>query len=297
MILIVGASGRLGSLVARQALERGVPVRAMSRTPAKLEALRAAGVEVVAGDLRDPASLARACAGVEKVMSAAHAFDGTGGNTPRTVDDLGGRSLIAAASAAGVRHMVMMSIHGAHMDHPIDLFRAKAETEQTLRSSGLGYTILRPTAFMELWLDIIATPMLKQGQAMIFGRGVNPINFVSVQDVARFARIGLDDPQARGETIELGGPENLSLMDVVQMIERVTGRVVSKRHIPLPAMRAMALLARPLNPAFTRQSAAGVMMDTQDMRFDPAPTLARYPGELRRMEDVARERFAALTRI
>jgi hypothetical protein len=62
-------------------------------------------------------------------------------------------------------------------------------------------------------------------------------------------------------------------------------------------MRALALLARPFNPAFARQSAAGVMMDTQDMRFDPAPTLARYPGELRRMEDVARERFTAPARI
>jgi NADH dehydrogenase len=134
---------------------------------------------------------------------------------------------------------------------------------------------------------------MQRGKAMIFGRGVNPINFVSVDDVARFALIGLEHPQARGETLEIGGPENLSLTQVIAIIERVTGRVASKQRIPLPMMRAMALLARPINPAFARQVATGVVMDTQDMTFDPAPTLAHYPGNLRRLEDVARELFAA----
>lgn len=291
MILIVGASGRLGGIVARRLLAQGKPVRAMSRTPQKLAALQQVGAEVVAGDLRDPRSLARACQGVEMVVSAAHAFDSVGNNTPRTVDDLGGRRLVEAASAAGVRHYVMTSIHGARADHPIDVFRYKAGVEQALRASGLSYTILRPTAFMELWLDILAEPMLKQGRALIFGRGVNPINFVSVDDVARFALIGLEDPQARDQIIEIGGPENLSFTQVVALIERVTGRTVNKRHIPLLGLRAMSVLARPINPAFARQAAAGALMDTHDMRFDPAPTLSRYPGNLRAMEDAARERF------
>lgn len=293
MILIVGASGRLGGIVARQLLAQGKPVRAMSRAPQKLAALAQAGAEVVTGDLRDAGSLAQACRGVEMVMSAAHAFDSVGDNTPHTVDDLGGKRLIEAASAAGVRHYVMLSIHGARADHPIDVFRAKAGVEQALRASGLSYTILRPTAFMELWLDIIAEPMRKQGRALIFGRGENPINFVSVEDVTRFALTGLENPKARGQTIEVGGPENLSLAQVVAIIESALGRVVGKQHIPLPALRAMSVLARPINPAFSRRAAASVMMDTQDMRFDPAPTLSLYPGGLRRMEDVARERFGA----
>ncbi len=288
MILVVGASGRLGGLVARRLLAEGKPVRALSRTPSKLAELSKAGAEVVVGDLRDRASLLRACEGADSVLSAAHAFDSKGDNTPHTVDDLGGRQLIQAAQSAGVRHVTMVSIYGARPDHPIDLFRCKFGVEQALRASGLSHTILRPTAFMELWLSIIAAPMLARGQAMIFGRGVNPINFVSVKDVARFALIGLLDPQARGLTIEVGGPENLSLEQFVAIIERATGRAVKKRHIPLPVMRAMSALLRPINPAFSRQVATAALMDTQDMTFDPAPTLERFPGSLVRLEEIAR---------
>jgi uncharacterized protein YbjT (DUF2867 family) len=292
MILVVGARGRLGGLVTRRLLAQGHAVRAMSRTPGKLAELAHAGAEVVEGDLRDEASLVRACQGIEAVLSAAHAFDSQGENTPQTVDERGGRHLIEAARATGVAHVVMMSIHGARADHPIDLFRCKFATEQALKSSGLSYTILRPTAFMELWLTIIAEPMLKRGQALIFGRGRNPINFVSVDDVARFTLIGLLDSQARGLTIEVGGPENLSLEQVVELIERVTGRAVKKQRIPLPAMRAMRLLMRPINPAFSRQIATGAYMDTHDSTFDPTQLLQRFPGSLRRMEEVAHSQLA-----
>ena len=86
MYLIVGATGRLGSLVARKLLVEGKPIRAMTRTPAKVDALKKLGAEVVQGDLRDPDSLARACQGVDKVLAAAHAFEAQGDNNPLTVD-------------------------------------------------------------------------------------------------------------------------------------------------------------------------------------------------------------------
>ena len=291
MILVVGARGRLGGLVARRLLAEGRAVRAMSRTPRALDALASAGAEVVAGDLRDMSSLMRACEGMDAVVSAAHAFDSKGDNTPRTVDGQGIGQLIEAARAAHVGHVVLLSIHGARADHPIDIYRYKYMAEQALKSSGLSYTIIRPTVFMELWLGLIAEPMLKRGQAMIFGRGVNPINFVSVTDVARFVQSGLFDPQARGLTIDVGGPENLSLSEVVTLIERVIGRQVKRQTIPLLVMRAMAVLMRPVNPAFGRQVAAGVLMDTQDMTLDPTQTLQRFPGPLRRMEEVARSQL------
>jgi NADH dehydrogenase len=294
MILIVGASGRLGGAVARRLLADSQPVRAMSRTPEKLAALSDAGAEVVVGDLLDAASLQRACQGVESVFSAAHAFDGKGANTPHTVDDAGVRRLIAAAQAAGVERFTLMSILGARADHPVDLFRAKYLAEQMLKASGLSATILRPSAFMELWLSIIAEPMLKQGRAMIFGRGQNPINFVSVDDVAHFALIALRDPQARGLTIEMGGPDNVSLTEMVTIIERATGKTARRQHIPLVGLRAMSVLARPLKPAFARQAAAAAYMDTHDMTFDPSAILQRFPMILRRMEDVAHSQFGGV---
>ncbi|HST89111.1 MAG TPA: SDR family oxidoreductase [Ktedonobacterales bacterium] len=293
-ILIVGAGGRLGGVVARRLLAEGTPVRALSRTPAKLADLRALGADVVAGDLRDPASLARACAGVDAVLAAAHAFVGNaGGNVPAAVDDAGNRHLMDAARAAGVRHFVLMSILGTRADHPIDLFRCKHAAEQYLRASGLSYTILRPTAFMEMWAEIIGGPISHGQKALIFGRGVNPVNFVSVADVARFAHLALADPRARDRVIEIGGPENLSLLEMAATIERVTGRTTGRRHIPLPMMRVMGALARPINPAFSRQVRTGVLMDTQDMTFDPGPTLAAFPMTLTRLEDVVRNQYTS----
>lgn len=295
MILIVGASGRLGGMVARRLLADGEAIRTMSRAPEKLAALSSAGAEVVAGDLRDPASLRRACQGVDALLSAAHAFDGKGANNTHTVDDQGVRHLIEAAREAGVGHFVLMSILGASADHPAELFRDKFRAEQALKASGLSATILRPTAFMELWLNLIGEPMLKQGKALIFGRGENPINFVSVEDVARFALLGLRDPQARGMTIEVGGPANRSLSEVVALIEQITGKTVGRQHIPLPALRTMSVVARPFNPMFARQAGLAAYMDTHDMTFDPAATLLRFPGALRSMEEVARSQFGAMS--
>ncbi|MFI5274388.1 MAG: SDR family oxidoreductase [Ktedonobacterales bacterium] len=291
MILIVGASGRLGGIVARRLLAAGMPVRAMSRTPAKLTALRQLGADVVEGDLRDPGSLARACAGADAVLAAAHAFDSHGANVPQTVDDAGNRQLIDAAHAAGAGHVVLTSIRGARPDHPVDLFRYKYAAEQHLRESGLSYTIVRPTAFMELWAEIIGEPIARRGKAMIFGRGTNPINFVSAEDVAQIAVLALTDPRARGQVIEIGGPRNLSLSQVVALVERATGRQAAKQHIPRAMMRVMRVLTQSVSPAFSRQIATGIVMDTQDMTFDPAPTLARYPMTLTRMEDVVERLF------
>ncbi|HEU5440291.1 MAG TPA: SDR family oxidoreductase [Ktedonobacterales bacterium] len=294
MILIVGARGRLGSTVARRLLAEGKPVRAMSRTPRQLDELRALGAEVVAGDLRDSASLAAACQGVDAVLAAAHAFDGKGTNVPTTVDDAGNRALIDAARAAGVRHFVLTSILTTREDHPVDLFRIKAVAERHLRASGLSFTILRPTAFMELWWTVIGAPVLRGKKALIFGRGANPINFVSVENVADLAVTALTDPAAANSVIEIGGPENLTLVEVARLVERAMGRTTGEQHIPLGMMRVMRVLSRPFNPAFSRQVAAGIFMDTHDMTFDPSATLARFPMRLIRMEEVVR-RYAGAT--
>src|SRR5260370_31515992 len=161
-------------------------------------------LEIVSGDLRDLASLTSACQGVEQVLAAAHALDGKGDNNPRTVDDMGNRQLIYAAKDAGVKHFVYMSVQGASPDSPLEFFRIKYRTEEYLRASGLNFTILRPGAYMELWAQLIGQPIREQGKTTIFGRGNNAINFVSVQDVARFVSIALDDPRARNAVIEVG---------------------------------------------------------------------------------------------
>lgn len=288
MILIVGASGRLGSVVVQQLLAQGKPVRVMTRTPLTLAHLKQQGAEVVSGGLLDPASLLRACRGTEQVLAAAHALDGKGDNNPHTVDDAGNRQLIDAAKAAGVQHFVYLSILGASPDAPLEFFRIKYRTEEYLRASGLNFTILRPSAFMNLWAQLIGQPILEQGKATIFGRGNNPINFVAVEDVARFVCAALEDPGAGNRVIEIGGPENLTLNQVAEIFERASGHQAKKRHVPLPVMRALSILVQPVNPALSRLIRLGIFMDTANLCYDMTETAHAFGVQLTLLEEIAR---------
>ena len=292
MILLVGASGRLGSVVAELLLAQGKAVRAMTRTPLTLTHLKQHGAEVVRGDLRDPASLLSACQGVEQVVAAAHALDGKGDNNPRTVDEVGNRQLIDAAKAAGAKHFLFVSILGVGPHAPLEFFRIKYRTEEYLRASGLNFTILRPGAYMELWTQLIGQPLLEHGKATIFGRGNNPINFVSVEDVARFVSIALDDPRARNTAIEVGGPENLTMNQLAEIFERASGRQAKTRHIPLPLMRVMSILMQPLNPTMSRLIRNGIYMDTSNLHYDTTETARTFGVIQTPFEEIARRATA-----
>ncbi len=294
MILIAGGTGTLGTQVVPLLTARGLAVRILTRDPARARHLQGDRVEIVAGDVRDRTAVDRAMAGVRTVISAIQGFSGTGGASPRTVDGQGNSILIQAAQAAGVDHFILVSVQGAVPDHPMDLFRMKHRAEQELRASGLTWTIIRPTAFMEVWARLIGEPLVTTGRTRIFGRGDNPINFVSAHDVARFIDLAVVDPALRGGVVEVGGPENLSLRQVAATVETVTGKMGAKSHVPLPMMRLMAVLMRPVNPALARQIQAGVVMDTRDMSFDPTDTSRRYPSiPLTSIADVVRRDYVA----
>jgi len=252
-------------------------VRILTRDPARAAHLVGEGIEIATGDVRDPGSVARAMAGVQAVISAIQGFNGTGGDSPETVDRAGNGALMRAAREAGVGHFVLVSVQGAAPDHPLDLFRAKYRAEQELRASGLAWTILRPTASMETWAQLIGKPLVEAGKTRIFGRGDNPINFVAADDVAQFVELAVVDPALRGAVVEVGGPENLTFRQFARTFQTVTGKMGAISHVPLPAMRALAVLLRPVNPTIARQIRAGVVMDTRDMTFDPTETARRYP--------------------
>ena len=152
----------------------------------------------------------------------------------------------------------------------------KHVAEQNLRASPLAWTIVRPTAFMETWGHIVGDPLVRTGKTLIFGRGANPINFVSATDVARLIELAINDPALRGEAIDFGGPQDLTLTGLADIVGRVAGREVKKRHIPLVVMRASSLALRPIKPALSRQIRAGVVMDTVDLAFDATAVRERF---------------------
>jgi uncharacterized protein YbjT (DUF2867 family) len=297
MILIVGASGWLGGTVARLLLAEEKPVRVVSRMSAKVENLFKLGAEVAVGDLRQPETLRRALRGVDVVFAAAHAFPGEGENNPVTVDDAGNRALIDAAREAGVTHFVFTSMLDVRHNHPVDVLRFKYGIEQYLFRSKLSYTIIRPSFFMESWAVQIGEQVVEKGEMTIVGHGHNPINFVSVDDVARLVLMALERPEMRDRVIRFGGPENLTLHQVAAIFEQIVGRFVTKKYYSLERAKATSMLMRRVNPALSREMAMGAYLDTADLTFDPTEVLRVFPMQLKRMEGVIRQRYSSLSRI
>jgi uncharacterized protein YbjT (DUF2867 family) len=213
---------------------------------------------------------------VGTVISAVHGFAGPGGVSPASVDRAGNANLIDAAALAGAA-FVLVSVVGASPGHPIGLFRAKHEAEETLRTSGIPWTIVRATTFMETWATIMNQPLQASGKIPVFGRGDNPVNFVSATDVAALTALAVTDPGLRGQVLELGGPDNLTFNQLATIVQETTGRRGTVRHIPRPALQAMAWATATIKPALARQARAALAMDTLDMTFDPAPTRRAFP--------------------
>jgi len=192
MNLVVGATGFLGTETCRQLIAKGKPVRAMVRSTsdgAKLEKLKSFGVELVQGDLRDRASLQAACQGITAMISTASSMPFSyqpQENNIQTVDLAGLTNLVSAAQVAGVSRFIYTSFSG-QIDLDFPLKNAKRAVEQRLKDSGLVYTILRPSYFMEVWLTPAVGFDASNAKAQIYGTGENPISWISFKDVAQFA--------------------------------------------------------------------------------------------------------------
>ena len=275
MILVAGGTGRLGKLVVQLLVQAGESVRVLTRDRGRANGLPDA-IEIVVGDIRGDTSVAAAVRGCTRVISAVHGFAGPGCSSPEAIDRDGNRRLIRAAKAAGVEHFVLVSVRDASPDHPMSLHRAKYAAEQELRASNLGFTIIRATAFLETWVSVVGGEFPAKGHALVFGPGKNPINFVSVRDVAALVALCARDRSAPNEVMDIGGPENLDFVTLAERFIRATGKPGRIKHIPLPVLRVMSVLAQPFSPAFARQARAAVVMNTTNMAFD-APLCRRFP--------------------
>jgi uncharacterized protein YbjT (DUF2867 family) len=291
VILVVGGTGHLGAQLIPRLTAGGNHVRILTRNRDRAWRRLGDAPEFVEGDVRSPDSLQMAVAGVESVVSAVTGF-GPGGHGPRAVDYEGNRHLIRAAEVAGVRRFVLLSMHGASADHPMELARMKHRAEQALRASRLDWTIVRPTPFMELWASIVGDPIEKTGKTTVFGRGDNLINFIAERDVARIIELALVEPRFEHAVLDVGGPDNLSFNQLVRQLEAATGRTAAVRHVPMPMMRLSALLTKPFRPDVAGMIEAGIGFDTGDMRFDPTHLRRLFsPLELTSMADVIGSRF------
>ena len=275
-ILVAGGTGRLGTLVVEALAARGLDVRVLTRDPRRAAHLTGDRVEVITGDVRDPVSTTAAVAGADVVVSAVHGFAGPGDGSPATVDRDGNINLIQGARAAGAE-VVLLSGVGAAPDSPFELFRMKHAAETALAESGVPATVVRPTAFAELWIDLLTKTAGRSNRPLVFGRGRNPINFVSVRDVAALTDHVITELDARGQTFEIGGPDNLTFTQLARLVAANRGRATNPRHVPRPALHVMAATVGRLRPELGRQARAALAMDSFPLTFGDDGARARFP--------------------
>jgi NADH dehydrogenase len=287
MILVVGATGILGGEICRRVADRGLPLRALVRPtsdPAKIDKLRTLGAEIVTGDLKDPGSLAAACGGATVVISTANTtLSRQPDDSIADTDQSGQLHLVDAARAAGVGQFVFVSFTGnIEIDSP--LRTAKRAVERHLQASGMPYTILRPSIFMEIWLSPALGFDYQNATAQIFGDGERPVSWVSLSDVADFAVDCIGHPAAANAVLELGGPEALTPLEVVRTFEAVSGRPFAVHHVPEAALDAQWRAAEdPLAKSFAALMLGYAQGDPIDMEH----TLQAFPLQMTTVRDYA----------
>ena len=291
--LLVGATGLLGTEICQRLTTARHQVRALIRPTSdqrKRDALAALGVELVEGDLKDAASLARACTGVEAVISTASStLSRQEGDSIESVDQQGQLTLISTARQAGVERFVFVSFR----DNPnirFPLTVAKRSVERALMSSGMTYTILQASYFMEVWLTPALGFDVANGRVRLYGDGTRPVSWISFRDVAHAAAAVIIDGTAHNTVVELGGPQALSPREVVRMFEAAGAGEIATENVSESALEAQ------MNAATDslQQSFAGLMLQcAAGDAIDPLASSRMFPFQMTSVRDYITAQLAA----
>jgi len=278
IILITGATGRQGGGVIRHMLPKGWKLRALTRNPRSAAALDLArlGVEVLPGDLEDPASLERPVHGAYGVYGVQD-FWAVGAR--REVQQ--GKNLADAAKKAGVAHFVYSSVGGAERKSGIDHWESKWEIEQHIRKLGLPATVIRPVAFMEdYYVDQVEIGILK-GKFVDPIRGDKPYQTIAADDIGGFVALAFERPKEFiGEALEIAGSE-LTNRQAAEVFSRVLGKKVKFQRLPMVIVRLF--LGKEFYQMFRWFHAAGFQANIAELR-------RRYPEvRLRTLEEWLRD--------
>jgi len=292
MILVVGATGLLGTEICGRLRARQLQVRALVRRGSTREdPVRRLGAEICYGDLRQPQSLDEACRGCAGVITTANSMlSRRPGDSFETVDHRGSLDLLRAAERAGAGRFVYTSLSPV-LPSNNDFVRSKRDVERAVRASSLSWTILQPSAFMEIHAGEVAGWDFVRGRARLLGSGRATLSFISMHDVAAFAVSAVDGPHGACRNLHVTGPEPLTGLDAVAIAERVTGRKFSVQRLPTTAIKVLRLALKPVNPRFSALFAMGLGMQLDD-RADMEPLWKEFDVRPTTFEAYVRSKVA-----
>ena len=244
-ILVTGGTGFVGTHLVNALKRRGQTVAVLARDPASARNRYNHPVEVVPGNVLDPASLGSACAGRDAVIHLVGVIHSKGEQTFDRMHREAVVNVVEASKAAGVRRYAHMSAMGTAEDAPSEYARTKAAGEKVARDSGLDWTIVRPSiifgpgdGFVSLLASIVR---YNPGFIPVIGPGTTKFMPVSVYDVARVFCDALEKPETVGKTFEVGGPDTFTLNEIYREIAAAVGKPRKPLlHFPMWYGRALA---------------------------------------------------------
>ena len=221
MILVTGATGNVASLLIPALREAGEQVRALVLDESKAQPLRDLGVEVVTGDMGRPETLESAAAGVDKI----YLITSTGPTGAQQA-----RNVIEAAKKAGRPHIVRQTAYGTSKSR---IIQQHEEVERELEQSGLPYTLVKPTFFMQN--TMMAAQTVASDGVVYMPLKDGRLGMVDVRDVAEVALKVLTSEGHEGKTYVLTGPASISFHDVAEGLSKAIGKKVTYMDVPLEA--------------------------------------------------------------
>ena len=291
-VLLVGATGDLGGRTLTALRARGKTVRALVRPGSDVSQLPTQGVEVVRGDMLDPASLVPAMTGVSAVISSAIGYSHRRRGDSLKTDFDGNHNLVDAAKQTGVPRFVFLSILACDQAPNVPHFWAKKVTEDYLQQQGVPFVAIRPGAFLGAPRGRFREWMLaglQKGQVMTMTKGEVRITYISPDEVARALALAVDDPRALGQRIDLGSDRPLSGPEMAELYGRLLNRAMKTRVFGGGVLRFVALFNRRMRDMVSMTEFFQTGRYVADTRRQ-----AELFGPVPKVEDAARQMLADL---
>jgi len=258
MILVTGGTGLVGRHLVRALLAKGHDVRCLVRSTDKAGQVLPPEVELVRGDINDRTAVDKACRGVDKVFHLVAVIRENGANTFEHINVEGTLNLVVAAGQAGVKHFVHLSALGVSDNPKFKYAYSKWRGEETVQQSGLTWTIIRPSViygdgfgfFDRLAQSLRFTP---RPFIPVPGKGTALFQPIAAEDVARCLIKLIENPSMIGKIVEIGGPEHLSYVQMLDLLLERLGEKRYKFYVPMFLMRLTVPLMSSLmkNPPVT----------------------------------------------
>lgn len=217
-VLVTGATGNTGSKLVPALRSTGVEVRALVRDEAKAQPLKEAGAEIVVGDLDEPAAIEPAVQGVDKIYLLTW-------NGPTQLQQV--KNVLDAARRADSPHIVRHSMWGSENSR---IVKQGQEAEEAIESSGLPWTLLKPTFFMQN--TMLAAQTIASDGVIYWDTGDGKLAMIDVRDIVDAAAAVLTGTGHEGKSYILTGPEPISMHDVAASLSDVLGKEITYVNVP-----------------------------------------------------------------